>query len=41
MAEEVGFTGRFEKFSQRMTHAVGRPRGPPAGGETTAGSLRT
>ncbi len=25
MAEEVGFTERFEKFSQRVTHAVGRP----------------
>ena len=25
MAEEVRFTGRFEKFSQRVTHAVGRP----------------
>jgi low affinity Fe/Cu permease len=25
MAEEVGFTERFEEFSQRVTHAVGRP----------------
>ena len=25
MAEEVGFSERFEKFSQRVTHAVGRP----------------
>jgi len=25
MAENVGFTERFEQFSQRVTHAVGRP----------------
>jgi low affinity Fe/Cu permease len=25
MAEDVGFTERFEQFSQRVTHAVGRP----------------
>jgi len=25
MAEEVGLTERFENFSQRVTHAVGRP----------------
>ena len=25
MADDVGFTEKFEKFSQRVTHAVGRP----------------
>jgi low affinity Fe/Cu permease len=25
MADDSGFTERFEEFSQRVTHAVGRP----------------